>query len=78
MYTTLIQNAKKKIKYKYLLKEVFVDKNFEPQRCFFCNSTLLEYCNADRTDYIVLSYDVKCKRCDKVLGRWSCGNWKLY
>ena len=78
MYTTLIQNAKEKLKYKYLLKEGFVDKNYEPQRCFYCNSTLLEDCNADRTDYIVLSYDVKCKNCDKVLGHWSCGNWKLY
>ena len=56
MYTTLIQNAKEKLKYKYLLKEGFVNKNYEPQRCFYCNSTLLEDCNADRTDYIVLSY----------------------
>ena len=32
MYTTLIQNAKEKLKYKYLLKEGFVDNNYEPQR----------------------------------------------
>lgn len=78
MRTKYGQDIKQKLKYKYLLKEGFIDKNYEPQRCFYCNSTLLENCNADRTDFVVLAYDVKCKYCDKVLGHWSCGHWELY
>lgn len=73
-----IENIIVNIYLKYMQLRGYILKDRTPIKCPYCKSTLLEDCNVDRMEYIVLEYDTRCKNCGKILGRWSYGHWDLW
>ena len=63
---------------KYMQLRGYILKDRTPIKCPRCKGTLLEDCNVDRMDYIVLEYDTRCAKCGKVLGHWNLGHWDLW
>ena len=50
-------------------------------KCIHCNSTELEEFNEyylDGYGSTLMEYSVRCKKCGKTVGHWSCGYWDIY
>lgn len=73
-----IENIKINMCLKYMQLRGYILKNGTPIKCPYCKSSVLEDCNVDRMEYVVLEYDTRCAKCGKVLGHWNLGHWDLW
>lgn len=55
----------------------YILNNGQPIICYKCNSKELFQCNYYNSEYGPLEYDMKCKKCDSIVGHWAYGNWIL-
>lgn len=62
---------------KQLEKEKYITEDGTPLKCLYCDSKDLENINIMRSNYGIEEYDVQCKSCKKIVGRWGYGNWAL-
>lgn len=55
----------------------YIDKDLQPLKCT-CGSKELEDCNKDYIDNILVEFDVRCKKCGKILNHYVYGHWDWY
>ncbi len=60
-----------------LFKYGFIGKEGEPLKCQHCGHTKFKTIVVDRIGYTVSESKEMCRRCDKMVGYWSYGNWEL-
>lgn len=60
----------------YKIAKGFEDRNGEPKKCMFCNSSNLIRTNEFTEEYFgVVEFTLKCKDCNATLGHWAYGEW---
>jgi hypothetical protein len=62
---------------KRLRKDGYIDENFAPLKCWYCESENVDYCNHLYEEGYVVEYDAVCKDCGKKLGNWAYGVWYI-
>jgi hypothetical protein len=62
---------------KYMRDNGYTAKDGTPLKCHHCESKNLERRNEYYCSYGVEEYEVWCKDCNKLVGRWSYGTWEL-
>ena len=70
---------KKRIKWE--IKHGYIETDGNPIKCIYCNSEELEDFDEyylDGHGSTLLEYSVRCKKCGKTVGIWSCGSWRMY
>lgn len=70
-----IQVIKWEIKLFFLKLFGYIDKDLQPLKCTCCGSKELEDCNEEYIDNILVEFDVRCKKCGKILNHYVYGYW---
>lgn len=62
------------IKEMFFFNRYFFD-DYKPKRCIYCESSSLNEEIVDKIDGLLVEKQIKCSKCNEIVGYWSYGYW---
>ncbi len=59
------------------IKDGYILKDGTPVKCA-CGNTEFEMVDAHYCPYGLEEYQLKCEKCQEIVGHWAFGNWQVY